>query len=374
MFAFVAMATCTAATLVMLCALCMATRHRVALESDSPPVTVLKPLAGADDALERNLETFFALDYPCYELVFGVVSATDPAAEVAQRLIARHPHVAARLVIHDGRHGLNPKVANLRGMLEAGGYDICVVSDSNIATAPGGLRSMVRCLEGRVGLVMSLFSGAGERSLGATLENLHICGYVAGGVAASELVTGNALVVGKSLLFRRSTFETLGGLESLASVLAEDYVMGRMFTEAGYEVRLADEIVVNVNERGGLGTFLGRQGRWALMRSRIKPLAYPFEPFLVPLAVGMGAALLESSTWPLVWAALLTTVRDTVGWLRLRGRKGLLRALPFGLLKDALLLAAWASAPFRKHVSWRGHRLRVSAGSRLFAERPALFE
>jgi hypothetical protein len=46
-------------------------------------------------------------------------------------------------------------------------------------------------------------------------------------------------------------------------------------------------------------------------------------------------------------------------------------ALPLGLVKDVLVVAAWAAAPWKRHVSWRGHRLRVSAGSRLFAERPA---
>jgi ceramide glucosyltransferase len=364
--AYLLMAVCTSATLVALWALVRATGVRRGPAVELPAVTVLKPLAGADDELERNLETFFHQRYPRYEIVFGVAGASDPAAEVARRLIARHPGVAARLVVHDGRRGLNPKVANLRAILAAGTNDVVVISDSNIAVGEGYLESMVRPLGGKVGLVMSLFAGTGERTLGARLESLHLCGVIASTIAASRVV------VGKSLLFRRSLFEALGGMESLASVLAEDYVMGRMFTAAGYEVALADEVVRNVNVRASVWTFVRRQARWGLMRSRLKPLVYPFEPLVCPIAVGLLAAVLDGALWPLLWAAALTLVRDGGAWLRLRGLRGLGAALVLGVPKDLLILGAWIAAPWKRHVTWRGHRLRVSAGSRLFADRPTV--
>jgi ceramide glucosyltransferase len=355
------MAVCTAATLIALAALLAATRRRARPAVELPPVTVLKPLCGADDALEANLETFFRQRYPRYEIVFGVADAADPAVVVAHRLMARHPEVEARVVVHDGRRGLNPKVANLRAMLAAGAHDHVVISDSNIAVGPGYLESMARRLTGRVGIVMSLFAGAGERTLGARLESLHLTGVVAGTLAASHCV------VGKSLLFRRSVFESLGGMESLASVLAEDYVMGRMFTEAGWEVAIADEVVRNVNVRASVWAFVRRQARWGLLRSRLKPLVYPLEPLVNPIAVGVAAAALDGSLWPLAWAVGLTLVRDVVAWLHLRGARGLGAALALGVPKDLLVLAAWLAAPFKRHVTWRGHRLRVSAGSRLYA-------
>lgn len=44
-----------------------------------PPVTVLKPLHGWDSLLESALESWFVLDYPALQLVFGVADAGDPA-------------------------------------------------------------------------------------------------------------------------------------------------------------------------------------------------------------------------------------------------------------------------------------------------------
>lgn len=364
------LSVCTAATVIAVLALVPSWRQRGHRPPIAPPaITVLKPLCGADASLAGNLETFFTQDYPAFELVFGVVDAADPALLVVEDLIAAHPTVAARVIIHDGRHGLNPKVANLRGMLAAGAHDVVVISDSNVAVGPGYLRSLVETLaQPGVGLVTSLISAAGERSLGARLEGLHLCGAVAASVAAAEDLTGDALVVGKSLCFRRSVFESLGGMESLAAVLAEDYVMGRMFTEAGWRVRLSREAVANVTVETTVLAFLRRQARWALLRSRLMPLAYPFEALINPAAVGACAVLLGAPALPvLLWALAVATARDAVAWGLTRGSRGAWVAA-LALPKDVLVLGAWLAAPWKRHVSWRGRRFRVSAGTRLFSQ------
>src|SRR5262249_45259318 len=151
------MAACTAITLAQVVSLLVATRRRAGAwaATATPPVSVLKPLCGADDDLAANLDTFFRQRYPAFELVFGVVG-DDPAAAVVRRLMAAHPGVRARLVVHDGGRGLNPKVANLRGILSAGTHDLVVISDSNIAVGPTYLARMAACMGDGVGVVTSL--------------------------------------------------------------------------------------------------------------------------------------------------------------------------------------------------------------------------
>jgi len=63
--------------------------------------------------------------------------------------------------------------------------------------------------------------------------------------------------------------------------------------------------------------------------------------------------------------------RDALRRCRLRGRAGLLAALPLGPLKELAMIAVWAAAPFFRRVSWRGRRYRVGAGTRLYAEAPS---
>ena len=97
----------------------------------SPRVSILKPLAGADDDLEENLASFAALDYPDYEVLFGVASAGDAAIPAARRFIAAHPE-RARLVFTDPTNAVNPKVAQLLDLEREATGEVLVVSDSNV--------------------------------------------------------------------------------------------------------------------------------------------------------------------------------------------------------------------------------------------------
>jgi ceramide glucosyltransferase len=337
-----------------------------------PPVSVLKPLCGADDSLEANLRTFFEQSHDHYELVFGVQGDDDPAVDIVRALRDVHPEIPVRLVVHDGGRGVNPKVSNLRAMLEAVEHDVVVISDSNVAVDRFYLQRLCTDLEEPgVGLVTSPIAGVGERSLGATLDALHLNGVIAGGVATANELVGHPAVIGKSMMFRRSVFERLGGFGTVANVLAEDYVIGRMFHAAGYEVRLAATPVRNVTGHGSVRGFHRRLVRWGMMRFRLAPIPFLLEPLSMPLVVALAAPLFGvEGRWVLVWGVLLTLGRDAAQWTLLRGSEGLLRALPWFPLRDLLTMAAWCVAPFKKHVEWRGNRVRVSAGSRLYAEVP----
>ena len=63
------------------------------------PISIIKPLCGADAHLAKNLETFFTLDYPSYELLFCAHSCDDDAVHIVKRLFAAYPCVDARLFI-----------------------------------------------------------------------------------------------------------------------------------------------------------------------------------------------------------------------------------------------------------------------------------
>ena len=89
----------------------LATRKKTSLVPEPRAVSVLKPLCGNDAELERNLESFFEQDHPQLELVFGVVSANDPALAVVERVRMRYPGVPCQIVVHDGAALLERHVA-----------------------------------------------------------------------------------------------------------------------------------------------------------------------------------------------------------------------------------------------------------------------
>jgi ceramide glucosyltransferase len=262
-------------------------------------------------------------------------------------------------------------------MMPHASFDLVVVSDSNIRTPEHYLRELVdeyrrepsgtRRGARPVGLVTSLVRGAGEDGLGAALESVQLAGFCDAGVAGPSLF-GEALVIGKSMLFSRSKLEELGGLESLSNVLAEDYVMGKMYQHGGYAVRVAPTVVENLTTGATLGSFVARQRRWAMLRSRLRPLAYALEPITSPLAM-LPFAWPLFGPWAIAWAALLLLVRDGVQWLLVAGPRKLWMPLALSPLREALSLWVWVRAPFCRHIAWRGHRVRLSSGSLAYEAR-----
>jgi ceramide glucosyltransferase len=349
-----------------------ATRRRreadVELARPAQPVSVLKPLCGRDADLEENLDSFFRQDHRALELVFGAVDERDPALDVVRSLMARYPDVPARIVVHGGAGALNPKVDNLLGMLPAARHDLLLVSDSNVRAPSHYVRELVTLHEReRAGVVTNLFAGTGEDTLGAALENVQLSGFVAAGIALPTAL-GDPILVGKSALFSRRTLDRLGGMKRLADVLAEDFVMGKTFAHAGEKVVVAPTVLSNVTRVMSVRQTLSRQLRWMMFRFRLRPVVAALEPLVSPLAQ-LPLAWFLFGPAALVWACGLLLLRDTGGWLALRGARRLYVPFLLSPVRELLVLLLWLVAPFKTHVSWRGKRFRLGAGTLLYLDR-----
>ena len=349
------------------CAVARLTRKAAPVAEHCLPVTVLKPLCGADPSLRSNLKSFFEQDHHSFELLFGVEQADDPALAIVRSLMREYPAVDATIVVHTSARGQNPKVRNLLGMLPVAKHDLVLISDSNVVAPRHYVRelSAIKAFGADIGLVTNLFAGHGERSVGASLECVELCGFVAAG-SALPTAFGDAAVVGKSMLFSKSEIERLGGLDRVADVLAEDYVIGKMFERAGLRVVVAPTVLSNVVGPIDIGAAFQRHLRWSMLRMRLRPAAFLLEPLTMPLVI-LPLAYASLGAWALVWALAMWVVRDAVGWWLLRGLRGIHLPLLLGPARDLLSLLVWVATPLKRHVSWRGHRVRVGAGTLLFA-------
>lgn len=334
------------------------------------PVSVLKPLNGAEESLYENLRSFFEQDLPELQLVFGVTDANDPALPIVARLQREFPAVPCLIVVHDGGPALNPKVQNLLGMLPHAKHDRVLISDSNVRAPRHYLRELVTLHAGKgVGMVTNLFAGTAERSLGAAIENVQLNGFVAAGSALPTL-SGDAAVIGKSTLFSRAALDGLGGLSRLSCVLAEDFVLGKMFQNAGQRVLIAPTVLECPNRDRSLRAAFARHLRWSMLRWRLRPAAALLEPLTSPLLMlPFAYGLFGQLAW--LWLVALLAVRDLGGWVQLRGWDRAWLPVALGPVRELAAPFAWLLGMFKRHVSWRGQRLRLSAGTLLYAEHPA---
>src|ERR1700694_4288954 len=129
-------------------------RRRIAAPAAQPPVSVLKPLHGAEPGLYDNLRSFADQDYPDMQIVLGARHSADTALPIARTLMRTRPGADIELVVDSRVAGSNLKVANLENMLPAARHDIIVLADSDMRVDQHYLAAVTAQLEEpRTGLV-----------------------------------------------------------------------------------------------------------------------------------------------------------------------------------------------------------------------------
>jgi ceramide glucosyltransferase len=334
-------------------------------QRELPPVSVLKPLKGADSGLSSNLESFFLLDYPEFELLFSVAEEADPAVAILNRLCAQYPGVNSRLIVGAENAGFNPKVNNLtRGEREAL-HDVILVSDSNVRVAPDYLRRKVAFLEPGVGVVTAAVAGHDPRGIGGMLEATFLNTFYARGLNLA-FATGNPCVIGKSMLFRRSVAANFGGLRALAGYLAEDYALGEEMRKLGLRVALTDQAIHQHVGENSFKSFWDRHVRWGRIRKAHAPAPFIFEPIFTSVAAitvaaisqGLAAALATGFTW---MAADLLLMR------KYSGRLPAWAPIAW-LVRELLSFPLWLVIASGNSVQWRGATLHLTSGGLIKGE------
>jgi ceramide glucosyltransferase len=333
-----------------------------------PPVSVLKPMKGVDPEIYASLRSHCLLDYPEYEIIFGVSEESDPAIEVVHKLRREFPQKSIRLVVCEKNLGTNTKVSNLAQMLVQARYDYLVLNDSDIRVESDYLQRVMRPLsQAQVGVVTCLYRGVAARTLASRLESLGISSdFFAGVLVAQYLERGLRFGFGSTLAFPRRVLETIGGFQGFVDHLADDYELASRTAAQGLRVHLSDVVVETFLPAYSLRQFIDHQLRWARAVRACRPFGYAGLLFtfalpwaLLAVVVSWGAAL----AWKLLALALLSrlAVAYAVGWGVLRDRQ-VFRWFWLIPLRDLVAPLVWVASFASWKVTWRGERFYLRKG------------
>jgi ceramide glucosyltransferase len=334
-------------------AACLSFKRGRRLEARGQQVSILKPVRGADPGLKEAIESHSKL-HGEYEVLCGVTSLDDPAV----RVLREFPHVR---VIECRTRTPNGKAGILIDLAREVRYGILVVNDADIRVSPDYLERVTAPLaDPGVGLVTCLYRPEGS-TFASRFEGLGVSTDFAPSTLVARLVGVDEFAMGSTMAFRRSDLERIGGFESIAEYLADDYQLGRRIHSLGLKCVLSSE-VVTTRLGGGWSEVWRHQVRWARTIRVSK-----FGGYLgLPATFATLWALLVP--WPLM--ALLLGVRMLAaliaGWGVMRSRE-VLRLWFLIPVRDLFAVGVWCAGLFGSSVVWRGQRLRLDGEGRIRA-------
>ena len=344
------------------------TRNRGPQSSDSPRVSILKPVKGLDPHMWECFCSHCEQDYSDSQLIFGVSDANDPAIELIQKLKQHYPGRQIDLVICERTLGTNIKVSNLVQMLAAARYPVLLVNDSDICVPHDYLKNVIAKLNDKgVSLVTCLYRGRPADTLGSRLEALGIStDFVPGVLSARLLENGLRFGLGSTLAFRRSDLDAVGGFESLLDYLADDYELGQRISALGKRVELAETVVDTFLPPYSLRGFFEHQLRWARTIRDVRRWGY----LGLALTFGVAWALLtvvlaQGAAW--AWALFGLTAAARLGVAIISAESVLndrasTRDLYLLPLRDLIAPIVWALSFVGNRVRWRGDLYYLKQG------------
>ncbi len=363
-FGFVGILTSTIYLALVFAATIRFRRRPKTLSAFTPPVSVLKPLQGAEPGLREYLEGFFQLDYPVYEILFCARTESDKGLAIAHELSAKYPHIPVHILTSGEPPWPNAKCYSLNEMKAAACHDILVISDSDVRVTPGYLRAVVEPFrDEKTGVVTCLYRGvAAQGGFWAQLEGLGMSVEMTSGVLVAEMLEGMRFALGPSMVVRKRCVDQIGGFEILGDYHADDFMLGNLVSEKGNRVVLSDHVIDHCIVNTKFEKSLAHQWTWMKSTRFSRPMGHLGTGLTFGVSFGLLvflAASLLGRPWlglaAMGWTVIARVLQSVlVGWFVVRDNSAVRLAClyPFRDLMGALL---WMASYSSRRFGWRGN-------------------
>jgi ceramide glucosyltransferase len=329
--------------------------------ANAHPVTVLKPLCGAEHALYECLRSFCEQDYPRFQIVFGVSASDDPAVAVVRRLQREFPSRDLKIAIDGRQHGSSPKVSNLINMMAFARHNYLVISDSDVRVGRDYLARVAAPLrDPGVGIVTCCYHGWAHVGLWSSLGSMFITEWFTPSVRVAAMAGSRSFAFGATIAIRRDVLASIGGFMTIANQLADDYRLGELTRRVGLRTVLSDVVVETRVDEANLGELLRHELRWLRTIRAVRPVGHAlcFITFGIPVAA-LGSMLAAGAPCALAMLAITTAARAMLH-STLRKPGSALSHLLLLPVRDTLSFALWGWSFATRRVRWRNDHFQVT--------------
>jgi ceramide glucosyltransferase len=338
-----------------------------------PPVSLLKPVHGAEPRMRENLEGFFVQDYPSYEILFAADEENDAALDIIREVAARHPEIPCRILV-TGRPNLpNPPAFSFMHMADAATYDILVTSDSDVEVARDYLKQVVPpMLDPEVGMLTCVYRGKNAGGFWSAMDAIGMSIEMTAGVVTANLLEGMKFGLGPTIVTRKDSVAKIGGYRVTAEYFSNDFVIGNFIEKAGYRVVLSRHIIDHVVPPMTFQRMWDRQVRWAKGTRWSRPKGHFGTGLIFAMPYGISGLLggLLADHWIVGLAFLVAAILNrmieswAIGWGVVRDPVARNRAWLYPV-RDLLGFAVWCASYLSKRAVWRDKRYQLVKGGRI---------
>jgi ceramide glucosyltransferase len=346
-------------------------------DSALPPVTVLKPVHGAEPRLAENLESFFLQDYPNFEIILGARDEKNAALGIAEQVRQRHPEVKSQVILSGPPAWPSAKIFSLDKMIRTASHSYFVISDSDALVRPDFLRNVIApLLDSRVGLVTCLYEGIPADDFWSLLEAMGMSVEMPSGVLVADMLEGMRFALGVAMATRRDALDAIGGIARTADYFSDDFVLGNEIWAKGYKVVLSHYVVGHVLLHSSLKSTFAHQLLWMKSTRHSRPkghvgtgLTYAMPFGLLGLLAGWATGHLSLGL-TLFAAAFLNRVIQSIaiGWGVIRDRRALILSWLYPL-RDLFGFVTWAGSFLSNRFLWRGEPYYFGNDGKIFPVR-----
>jgi ceramide glucosyltransferase len=256
----------------LVCTAAFARRTRSGL-GWTPPVSVLKPLLKDDGYLYDNPSQFLRSGLSCSG------SCSGPGRERSRRSrrpppLDEFPERDLRLVVNAPDDRRQSQDVQCRNLCWEAKYGLFVLADSDMRVRPDYLGAVVAPLrDSAVGLVTCLYKSVARRDLGSTLAAMFVNEWFFPAALVAARLERMRHAFGATIACRRNQITDIGGFETLADYLADDYMLGALISRHGLRVALSPYVVENVMGEKHLSSHFFHELRWTRTFRTVRPVS-----------------------------------------------------------------------------------------------------